>query len=53
MEPSAAVGHFIHVYVDRNTGTPVPTIIRAVYENYSSLRVNPLVRTGPRRGLRG
>jgi acyl-CoA thioester hydrolase len=33
----AAVGHFIHVYVDRDTGTPVPipAAIRAVYQRYS------------------
>ncbi len=33
----AAVGHFVHVYVDRDTGTPVPipAAIRAVYERFS------------------
>jgi len=33
----AAVGHFIHVYVDRDTGTPVPipAAIRAVHERFA------------------
>jgi len=37
LEPSAAVGHFIHVYVDHDTGTPVriPAAIRAVHERFA------------------
>jgi acyl-CoA thioester hydrolase len=33
----AAVGHFIHVYVERDTGTPVPipAAIRSVYQRFA------------------
>ncbi len=33
----AAVGHFVHVYVDRDTSTPVsiPAAIRAAYERFA------------------